>query len=65
MSESSCGGDWAFAREEIMSWGEANGVDDVFSLGKHQRLLAQIRKPMEQAQIIYDDDHGPGGTGLP
>ena len=35
-------GDSAFAREEIMAWCEANGVDCVFGLAKNERLVTNI-----------------------
>ena len=35
-------GDSAFAREEIMAWCEANGVDYVFGLAKNERLVTNI-----------------------
>jgi hypothetical protein len=35
-------GDSAFARDEIMTWCEDNGVDYVFGLAKNSRLLAEV-----------------------
>jgi hypothetical protein len=34
--------DSGFAREALMSWCEANGVDYVFGLAKNGRLVAEI-----------------------
>jgi Transposase DDE domain group 1 len=50
-------GDSAFAREEIMAWGEANQVDYLLGLARNARwerelaeALAQARHPYEQTQ---------------
>src|SRR5437879_1404756 len=40
--------DSGFAREELMAWCEANGVDFLFGLAKNDRLIAKIK--MERAQ---------------
>ena len=47
-------GDSGFAREEIMSWCEQHEVDYVFGLAKNVRLLAYIKKQMEQARLRYE-----------
>jgi Transposase DDE domain group 1 len=41
--------DSGFAREEIMAWCEANGVDYVLGLAKNKRLKERIRKAMNRA----------------
>lgn len=43
-------GDSGFAREGLMSWCEANGVDYVLGLAKNCRLEQAIREELEQAQ---------------
>jgi hypothetical protein len=42
--------DWGFAREALMSWCEANGVDDLFGLAKNQRLVAEIASELAAAE---------------
>jgi hypothetical protein len=41
--------DSGFAREELMAWCEANGVDFVFGLAKNDRLIAKIKIELDQA----------------
>ena len=41
--------DSGFAREELMAWCEANGVDFLFGLAKNDRLNAMIKSELEQA----------------
>src|SRR5256885_6804360 len=41
--------DSGFAREELMAWCEANGVDFLFGLGKNDRLIAEIKSELDQA----------------
>jgi hypothetical protein len=43
-------GDSGFAREEIMSWCEANGVDFVFGLARNSRLETLLSPAMESAR---------------
>ena len=43
-------GDSGFAREELMSWCETNGVDYLFGLAKNARLLKMIEKELEEAR---------------
>ena len=43
-------GDSGFCREELMGWCEANGVDYVFGLAKHARLIKRIRKARNKAR---------------
>lgn len=47
-------GDSGFAREEIMAWCEAHGVDYVLGLAKNARLIRQIRSELEQARGKYE-----------
>src|SRR5438067_9870923 len=41
--------DSGFAREELMAWCEANGVDFLFGLAKTDRLIAEIKAELEGA----------------
>ena len=41
--------DSGFAREELMAWCEANGVDFLLGLAKTDRLVAEIESELEQA----------------
>src|SRR5208337_3097984 len=41
--------DSGFAREELMAWCEANGVDYVFGLARNQRLEAVLAEPLAEA----------------
>jgi hypothetical protein len=41
--------DSGFAREELMAWCEANGVDFLFGLAKNDRLIAEIRSELDRA----------------
>lgn len=43
-------GDSGFAREKLMSWCEANGVDYVFGLAKNPRLTHAIAEQVEAAR---------------
>ena len=43
-------GDSGFAREEIMSWCEANGVDFIFGLARNSRLETLLSPAMESAR---------------
>jgi hypothetical protein len=42
--------DSGFARDEIMAWGEENGVDYVFGLAKNPRLIRRITREMKKAR---------------
>jgi hypothetical protein len=42
--------DSGFAREELMAWCEANGVDFLFGLQKNARLVAEIASEIAQAE---------------
>ena len=39
--------DSGFAREELMAWCEANGVDFLFGLAKNERLIAEIKTELD------------------
>jgi len=41
--------DSGFAREDLMSWCEANGVDYLFGLARNSRLVAEIADELEEA----------------
>src|SRR5207302_776868 len=41
--------DSGFAREELMAWCEATGVDYLFGLAKNDRLIAEIKTELAQA----------------
>jgi Transposase DDE domain group 1 len=47
-------GDSGFAREALMSWCEANGVDYVLGLAKNCRLEAELAEVLEQARQAYE-----------
>ena len=42
--------DSGFARDALMSWCEANGVDFLFGLAKNQRLVAEIAAELAAAE---------------
>jgi len=46
-------GDSGFCREELMAWGEQEGVDYVLGLAKNERLKAEIAGELEQARQQY------------
>jgi hypothetical protein len=39
--------DSGFAREDLMAWCEANGVDFLFGLAKNERLIAEIMTELD------------------
>jgi hypothetical protein len=39
--------DSGFAREDLMAWCEANGVDFLFGLAKNERLIAEIKTEVD------------------
>ncbi len=41
--------DSGFARDDLMTWCEANGVDFLFGLAKNERLIAEITPALERA----------------
>jgi hypothetical protein len=42
--------DSAFARDDLMTWCEDNGVDYIFGLARNERLVKAIRRPLAQAR---------------
>ncbi len=54
-------GDSGFAREALMAWCEANGVDFLFGLQGNVRLVAEISSELDQAQAAS----GPTRAGPP
>ena len=42
--------DSGFARDELMAWCEANGVDYVFGLARNDRLVAEIEDALAEAR---------------
>ena len=46
-------GDSGFAREELMAWCEANGVDYIFGLAQNARLRRDVEKPMRVANVWH------------
>jgi len=47
-------GDSGFAREEIMAWCEAHGVDYLLGLAKNPRLVREIEEPLQQVKQEYE-----------
>ena len=47
-------GDSGFAREEIMSWCEANGVKYLFGLARNTRLVGKIQGELEKAEGEFE-----------
>jgi hypothetical protein len=45
--------DSGFAREALMAWCEANGVDYLFGLARNKRLLAEIEAELEEARAEH------------
>jgi hypothetical protein len=43
-------GDSGFARDDLMSWCEDNGVDYIFGLARNNRLVRRIRKQLNKAK---------------
>lgn len=52
-------GDSGFCRNELMSWGEANGVDFVFGLARNQRLRRIIGPQMWEATQQWNQTGKP------
>lgn len=52
-------GDSAFARESLMSWCEANGVDYVVGLARNRRLEALLEPAFEQAEALCAESGEP------
>jgi Transposase DDE domain group 1 len=51
--------DSGFARDQIMAWCEANGVDYVFGLARNQRLVGAIADQLAAAQADSLDQGSP------
>ena len=51
--------DSGFARDALMAWCEANGVDYVFGLAKNSRLEAEIEDELEQAKQLCSESAKP------
>lgn len=47
-------GDSGFAREEIMSWCEGQGVDYLFGLARNNRLESLLSEELAQARRLYE-----------
>ena len=47
-------GDSGFAREEIMSWCEGQGVDYLFGLARNNRLESMLSEELAQARRLYE-----------
>jgi Transposase DDE domain group 1 len=42
--------DWGFARDTLMSWCEANGVDFLFGLARNERLVGELAAELAAAE---------------
>ncbi|MEW6267769.1 MAG: IS1380 family transposase [Thermodesulfobacteriota bacterium] len=51
--------DSGFAREELMAWCEANGVDYVLGLARNERLQAEIAAEMDAARKEHEQTQAP------
>jgi Transposase DDE domain group 1 len=51
--------DSGFAREELMAWGEANGVDYLFGLARNSRLLDEIEAELAAAAAEHQQTGKP------
>jgi hypothetical protein len=51
--------DSGFARDELMTWCEANGVAYVLGLARNQRLQAEIAAEMAEARREHERTEGP------
>ena len=51
--------DSGFAREPLMAWCEANGIDDVIGLARNTRLAAEIAVEMIQAEAEAERTKAP------
>jgi hypothetical protein len=51
--------DSGFAREELMAWCEANGVDYLFGLARNRRLLEQIAAELQAAEAEHKQTGKP------
>jgi hypothetical protein len=46
-------GDSGFARDDLMTWCEDNGVDYIFGLPRNSRLVSRINKQLKKAKTRY------------
>ena len=51
--------DSGFAREELMAWCEANGIDHLFGLARNRRLLEQIAAELQAAEAEHKQTGKP------
>jgi hypothetical protein len=51
--------DRGFAREELMAWCEANGVDYLFGLARNRRLLDEIAADLQAAEAEHQQTGKP------
>src|SRR5512147_1321724 len=51
--------DSGFAREELMAWCEANGVDYLFGLARNRRLLDEIAAELQAAEAEHQQSGKP------
>jgi hypothetical protein len=51
--------DAGFARDELMAWGEANGVDYLFGLARNERLVGAIAEDLAAAEAESRTRGGP------
>ena len=51
--------DSGFAREELMAWCEANGIDYLFGLARNRRLLEQIAAELQAAEAEHKQTGKP------
>jgi len=51
--------DSGFARDELMAWCEANGVDYVFGLARNERLVGTIAEELAEAAAESRAQNGP------
>ncbi len=51
--------DSGFARDPLMTWCEANGVDYVFGLARNSRLEAEIAPELQEAKRLCEASAQP------
>ncbi len=51
--------DSGFAREDLMAWCEANGVDYLFGLAKNKRLIGEISQDLGAARARFEETGAP------
>lgn len=52
-------GDSGFARDELMAWCEASGVDYVLGLAKNARLVAELAAELDEARVVCEHTGEP------